>query len=131
MAAGNLITYCYIGNAKMLNRNKFLKTVEEVSNLSSIRSTGVLPVIPVTKGSASRTLEMFALSDFGGSLSFVVESLIKTSSLTVQTVELNVAGIHGTSDIINKRFHIKLGDRDRKVEEKKNVSNFLFIKFEF
>ena len=82
-----------------------------------MRSSGVLPVVPVTIGSGSTTLKAFALCDSGASLSFVEESLMKTLNLTGQPVDLNVAGIHGTSDISSKRLRVKLGDQDGKVNE--------------
>ena len=82
-----------------------------------MKSSGVLPVIPVTIGSGSKTLKTFALCDSGASLSFVDESLIKTLNLTGQPVDLNVAGIHGTSDISSKRLLVRIGDQDEKVKE--------------
>ena len=82
-----------------------------------MKSSGVLPVIPVTIGCGSKTLKTFALCDSGASLSFVDESLVKTLNLTRQPVDLNVAGIHGTSDISSKRLRVRIGDQDRKVRE--------------
>ena len=94
-----------------------VENVDEVSNLSSMRSSGVLPVVPVTIGSGSKTLKAFALCDSGASLSFVDESLMKALNLTGQQVDLNVAGIHGKSDISSKRLRVKIGDQDGKVKE--------------
>ena len=94
-----------------------VENIEEVSNLFSVRSNGVLPVVPVTIGSWSKTLKVFALCDSGGSLSFVYESLMKALNLTGQPVDLNVAGIHGTSDISSKRLRVKIGDQNEKVTE--------------
>ena len=94
-----------------------VENIDEVSNLSSMRSSGVLPVIPVSIGSGSKTLKTFALCDSGASLSFMDESLMKTLNLTGQPVDLNVAGIHGTSDISSKRFRVMIGDPDGKVKE--------------
>ena len=94
-----------------------VENVDEVSNLSSMRSSGVLPVIPVTIGCVSKTLKTFALCDSGASLSFVDESLLKTLNLTGQPVDLNVAGIHGTSNISSKRLRIRIGDQQGKVKE--------------
>ena len=102
---------------KNVEQKKNVENVEEVSNLSSMRSSGVLPVIPVTIGSGSKTLKTFALCDSGASLSFVDESLMKTLNLTGQPVDLNVAGIHGTSDISSKRLRVRIGDQDGKVKE--------------
>ena len=82
-----------------------------------MRSSGVLPVIPVSIGSGSKTVKTFALCDSGASLSFVDESLMKTLNLTGQPVDLNVAGIHGTSDISSKRLRVRIGDQDGKVKE--------------
>ena len=94
-----------------------VENVDEVSNLSSTRSSGVLPIVPVTIGSGSKTLKAFALCDSGASLSFVDESLMKALNLTGQQVDLNVAGIHGKSDISSKLLRVKIGDQDGKVKE--------------
>ena len=83
--------------------------------LSSLRSSDVLPLIPVTIGSGSKTLNTFALCDSGASLSFVDTSLMQTLNLTGQPVDLNVAGNHGTSDISSKRLRVNIGDQDGKV----------------
>ena len=93
------------------------KNVENVSNLTSMKSSGVRPEIPVTTGSGSKTLKTFALCDSGASLSFVDESLMKTLNLTGQPVDLNVAGFHGTSDSSSKRLRVRIGDQDGKVNE--------------
>ena len=42
---------------------------------------------------------------------------MKTLNLTGQPVDLNVAGIHGTSDISSKRLRVRIGDQDGKVKE--------------
>ena len=100
---------------KDVEQKQNVENVEEVSNLSSMRSSGVLPVVPVTIGSGSKALKTFALCDSGANLAFVDESLMKTLNLTGQPVDLNVAGIHGTSDISCKRLRDKIGDQDGKV----------------
>ena len=82
-----------------------------------MRSSGVLPVIPVTIGSGSKILKTFTLCDSGASLSFVDESRMKTLNLTGQPVNLNVAGIHGTSDISSKRLRINIGDQEGQIKE--------------
>ena len=45
-----------------------VENVDEASNMSSMRNSGVLPVIPVSIGSGSKTLKTFALCDSGASL---------------------------------------------------------------
>ena len=102
---------------KNVEQKKIVENVDEVFNLLSMKNTGVLPVIPVTIGSGSKTLKTFALCDSGASLSFVDESLMKTLNLTGQPVDLIVAGTHGTSDISSKRLQVKIGDHDEKVKE--------------
>ena len=102
---------------KNVEQKKNVENVDEVSNLSSMRSSGVLPVIPVSIGSGSKTVKTFALCDSGASLSFVDESLMKTLNLTGQPVDLNVAGIHGASDISSKRLRVRIGDQQGKVKE--------------
>ena len=93
------------------------ENVKEVSNLSSMTCSGVLPLIAVAIGSGSKTLKTFALCDSGASSSFVDESLMKTLSLTGQPVGLNIAGIQGTSDLSTKRLRVKVGDQDGKINE--------------
>ena len=94
-----------------------VENIDEVSNLSSMRSSGVLPVIPVSIGSGSKTVKTFALCDSGASLSFVDESLMKALNLTGKPVDLNVAGIHGASDISSKRLRVRIGDQQGKVKK--------------
>ena len=43
---------------------------------------------------------------------------MKALNLTGQPVDLNVAGIHGTSDISSKPLRVRIGDQDGKVNEK-------------
>ena len=102
---------------KDVEQKQNVENVEEVSNLFSMRSSGVLPVIPVTTGSGSKTLKTFALCDSGASLSFVVESRMKMLNLTGQPVDLNVAGCHGAADISSKRLWVRIGDQQGKVKE--------------
>ena len=102
---------------KNVEQKQNVENVEAVSELCSKRRSGVLPVIPVTIGSGGKTLKTFALFDSGACLSFVDESLTKTLNLTGQPMDLNVAGIHGTSDISSKRHRVKIGDQDGKVNE--------------
>ena len=77
----------------------------------------MFPVIPVTIGSGSKILKMFALCGYGARPLCVDESLKKALNVTGQPVDLNVDGIHGTSDISSKRLRVKIGDQDRKVDE--------------
>ena len=102
---------------KNVEQKQNSESVDEVANVSSMKSSGVRPVIPVTIGSGSKTLKTFALCDPGASLSFVDESLMKMLNLTGQPVDLNVAGIHGTSDISSYRLRVRIGDQDGKVKE--------------
>ena len=69
-----------------------------------MRSSGVLPVIPVMIEGWRKTLKTFVSCNFEASLSFVDESPIKTLNLTGQQVDLKVAGIHGLSDTSSKRL---------------------------
>ena len=83
-----------------------------------MRSSGVLPVVTVTIRSGRKSLKTFALCDSGASLSLVDESPMKTTlNLTGQPVDLNVAGIHGASDISSKRLRVRVGDQQGKVKE--------------
>ena len=121
MVAENLITDCWKllrhRSYKNVEQKKNIENVHEVSNLSSMKSRGVLPVIPVTIGSGSKTLKTFALCDSGASLSFVDKSLMKTLEMTGQPVDLNVAGMHGTSDNSCIRLRVRIGDQDGKIKE--------------
>ena len=82
-----------------------------------MKSSGVLPGIPVTIGSRYKSLKTFALCDSRASFSFVDESLMKALNLMGQPVDLNFAGIHGTSDISSKILRVKIGDQDGNVNE--------------
>ena len=62
-------------------------------------------------------MKTFVLYDSGSSLFFVDESLMKTLNLTGQPVDLNIAGIQGTSDISSQRLRVKIEDQDGKVNE--------------
>ena len=42
---------------------------------------------------------------------------MKVLNLTGQPMDLNVAGIHGTSDISSKRLRVRIGHQDGKVNE--------------
>ena len=101
-----------------MEQTQNVENAEEVSNLSSLKSSCVRPVIPVTIGSGSKILKTFALCDSGASLSFVDESLTKVFNLTGQPLDLSVAGIHGTTGISSKRLRVKIGGQDGKVNEK-------------
>ena len=72
----------------------------------------MLPIIPVTLGSRHDLLATFVLCVSGDSLSFIDERLMKAPNMTGQPVDMNVAGIHGTSDISNKRLRVKIGNQD-------------------
>ena len=99
-----------------MEQKKNIENVDDVSRLTSTRSSGLLPVIPVTIGSGSKTLKMFALCDYGASLSFVNESLMKALNLTGQPIDLIVAGIHDTSDISSNRLRVRIEDQGGKVK---------------
>ena len=76
---------------------------------------GLSPVLNGKEWSASshtsnnmegiKILETFALCDS------VDVNLIEAETLTGQSVDLNVAGIHGTSDISTKRNRVTIGDQ--------------------
>ena len=83
----------------------------------SMRSSGLHPVFPVTIRSGSKTLETVALCDSGASLSFVDARLTKVLNLTGRPVDLNVGGIHETSDVSSKRLRVKFEDQDRNIIE--------------
>ena len=100
-----------------VEQKQSIENVEEVSNLSSMRCSGVLLVIPVTTRSGLESLKTFALYNSRESLSFIDESLMKALNLTGQPVDLNVSGIHGTSDVSGKRLRVKIGDQGGTVDE--------------
>ena len=102
---------------KNVEQKQNVENIEGLSNLSSMRSNGVLPVNPVTIDSGSKTPKTFAFCDSGTCVLFEDENLIKVLNLTRQPVDLNVAGIHGTSDISCKRLRVKIGDQDGQVNE--------------
>ena len=56
---------------KNVDQKHNVENAVEVSNLSSMRSSDVLPVVPVAIGKGGKTLKTFALWDSGASLSVV------------------------------------------------------------
>ena len=64
---------------------------------------------PVTIGNGSETLKTFALCD--GACIFIVNASL-----------MNVAGVHGTTDINSKTFQVRIGDQAGKVAERDSNS---------
>ena len=57
------------------------------------------------------------MCDSGASLSFVDARLTEVLNLTGRPVDLNVGGIHETSDVSSKRLRVKFEDQDRNIME--------------
>ena len=118
--AKNSITECYTDPTILRYRTEQKQSsenLEEVSNLSSMRSSGVPSVIPVTIWNGRKLLQTFGLCDSAARLWFIDKNLTSTLNLTGQPIDLNVAGFRGTSDIHSERLRVKFGNQDGTVDK--------------
>ena len=81
------------------------------SAFCSLKSSGILPVIPVIIQVGKRQHSPLAFCDSGASLSFIDKTLADKLSAHGEEVDLSVAGIHGTNDV--KRERLTVGNRDK------------------
>ena len=71
-----------------------------------MKSSGILPVIPVTIQVGKKQESTLALCDSGASLSFMDKTLADKLNAHGEEVDLSVAGIHGTNDVKCERFTV-------------------------
>ena len=77
---------------------------EANSAFCSLKSSGILPVIPVIIQIGKKQESTLALCDSGASLSFIDKELANKLNAHGEEIDLSVAGIHGTNDVKCERF---------------------------
>ena len=77
---------------------------EANSAFCSLKSSGILPVIPVIIQIGKKQETTLALCDSGASLSFIDKELANKLNAHGEEIDLSVAGIHGTNDVKFERF---------------------------
>ena len=89
------------------NRAEDPQQREEASSaFCSLKSSGILPVIPVTIQVGKKQESTLALCDSGASLSIMDKTLAAKLNAHGEEVDLSVAGIHGTNDVKCERFTV-------------------------
>ena len=79
---------------------------EANSAFCSLKSSGILPVIPVIIQVGKKKESILALCDSGASLSFIDKTLADKFNVHGEEIDLSVAGIHGTNDVKCERFTV-------------------------
>ena len=79
---------------------------EANSAFCSLKSSGILPVIPVIIQIGKKQESTLALCDSGASLSFKDKELANKLNAHGEEIDLSVAGIHGTNDVKCERFTV-------------------------
>ena len=82
------------------NRSEDSQQREEASSaFCSLKSSEILPVIPVTINIGNKRLSTLALCDSGASLSFIDKTFGAKLNASGEEIDLSIAGIHGTKDV--------------------------------
>ena len=79
---------------------------EANSAFCSLKSSGILPVIPVIIQIGKKQESTLALCDSGASLSFIGKRLADKLNVHGEEIDLSVAGLHGTNDVKCERFTV-------------------------
>ena len=79
---------------------------EANSAFCSLKSSGILLVIPVIIQLGKKQESTLALCDSGASLSFIDKTLADKLNAHGEEIDLGVAGIHGTNDVKCERFTV-------------------------
>ena len=79
---------------------------EANSAFCSLKSSGILPVIPVIIQIGKKQESTLALCDSGSSLSFIDKELANKLNAHGEEIDLSVAGIHGTNDVKCEQFTV-------------------------
>ena len=82
------------------------KKAEANSAFCSLKSSGILPVIPVIIQIGKKQESTLALCDSGASLSFIGKRLADKLNVHGEEIDLSVAGLHGTNDVKCERFTV-------------------------
>ena len=89
------------------------RKAEANSALCSLKSSGILPVIPVIIQVGKRQESTLALCDSGASLSFIDKELVDKLNAPGEEVDLSVAGIHGTNEVKCERLTVEIRGKAR------------------
>ena len=89
------------------------RKAEANSAFCSLKSSGILPVIPVIIQVGKRHESPLALCDFGASLSFKDEELADKLNAHGEEVDLSVAGIPGTNEVKCERLDVGIRGKTR------------------
>ena len=87
--------------------------VEANSAFCSLKSSGILPVIPVIIQVGKKQESALALCDSGASLSFIDKTLADKLNVHGKEIDLSVAGIHGTNEVKCERFTVGIRGKER------------------
>ena len=89
------------------------RKAEANSAFCSLKSGGILPVIPVIIQVGKRQESTLALCDSGASLSFIDKKLADKLNAHGEEVDLSVAGIHGTNEVKCERLTVGIRGKAR------------------
>ena len=81
---------------------------EANSAFCSLKSSGILPVIPIIIQIGKKQESTLSLCDSGASLSFIDKELANKLNAHGEEIDLSVAGIHGTNDMKCERFTVRI-----------------------
>ena len=86
---------------------------EANSAFCSLKSSGILPVIPVIIQNGKKLESTLALSDSGASLQFINKTLADKLNAHGEEINLIVAVIHGMNDVKSERFTVGFRGKTR------------------
>ena len=97
------------------------RKAEANSTFCTLRSSGILPVIPVIIQVGKRQESTLALCDSGASLSFIDKELADKLNAHGEEFDLSVAGIHGTNEVKCERLTVGIRGNARSDTHHKTV----------
>ena len=89
------------------------RKAEANSAFCSLKSSGILPVIPVIIQVGKRQVSTLALCDSGVSLSFIDKKLADKLNAHGEEIDLSVAGKHGTNEVKYERLTVGIRGKTR------------------
>ena len=101
------------GRPKDIGAEDPQQKAEANSAFCSLKSSGILPVIPVIIQVGKKQELTLALCYSGASLSFINKTLADKLNVHGEEVDLSVAGIHGTNDVKCERFTVGIRGKAR------------------
>ena len=101
---------------------------EANSAFCSLKSSGILPVIPVIIQVGKKQESTLALCDSGASLSFIDKTLADKLNVHGEEIDLSVAGIHGTNEVKCERFTV--GSRGKAMSDTHHLTVYTHPKID-